>query len=53
VAVIAALKSVGVPETAFTDPQPHGEWETENATDDRKQEKEDHEWRKVVVKIFQ
>jgi outer membrane protein OmpA-like peptidoglycan-associated protein len=52
-AVIAALQKVGVPETAFTEPQPHGEWETESPTDDKKQENEDDEWRKVVVKIFQ
>jgi outer membrane protein OmpA-like peptidoglycan-associated protein len=51
-AVIKALNHVGVPLTAFTEPQPHGEWETKPATDDKKLEKEDAEWRKVVVKIF-
>jgi hypothetical protein len=51
-AVISALKEVGIPETAFTKRQPHGEWEAQ-ATDDKQQEKEDPDWRKVVVKVSQ
>jgi hypothetical protein len=51
-AVIAALKKVGIPDAAFTKRQPHGEWEA-TPTDDKQQEKEDPNWRKVVVKVSQ
>ena len=52
-AVIKALKEVGIPATAIADPRPHGEWETKPSTDDKKQEIEDADWRKVVVKVSQ
>jgi outer membrane protein OmpA-like peptidoglycan-associated protein len=50
--VIAALKKSGIPDSVFDKAQPHGEWETEKPTDDKKQEKEDDNWRKVVLKVF-
>jgi hypothetical protein len=54
--VIAAFKSLGVPASAFSEPIPHGEWETSDdsgmaPTDDKREEKESDEWRKVVLKI--
>lgn len=51
-AVIDALKKIGIPDTAFTKRQPHGEWEA-SPTDDKKQEKESSDWRKVVVRVSQ
>jgi OmpA family len=55
-AVLAAFQSLGVPATAFTKPIPHGEWETGDdsgmkPTDNKKEEKESAEWRKVVLKM--
>ena len=57
-AVLAAFKSLGVPETAFAPPIPHGEWEVHDETDpkmtptdDPKKEKESADWRKVVLFI--
>jgi outer membrane protein OmpA-like peptidoglycan-associated protein len=49
-AVLAEFRSLGAPASLFTEPIPHGEWES-NPTDDKKQEKEDANWRKVVLKI--
>ena len=37
--------------TAFTNPIPHGEWETRDDAGDKKREKESAEWRNVTVKM--
>jgi len=57
-AVIKEFAGVGVPETTFTKPIPHGERAVSDPadpdmkpTDDKKKEKESADWRKVVVFI--
>jgi outer membrane protein OmpA-like peptidoglycan-associated protein len=47
--VIKAFTSLGVPRSAFSEPIPHGEWETKHPTDDKSQEKEDPAFRRVMV----
>jgi len=49
--VLAEFRSLGAPAGIFTEPIPHGEWETPNPTDDKREEKEDSEFRKIVLKI--
>ncbi len=49
--VIAEFVKLGVPKSAFLPPQPFGEWETDDPTDDPRQEKESAEWRKVEVSL--
>ncbi len=51
-AVIQAFKKLGIPENLFTKPKSHGEWES-HPTDDKREETEDAEWRKVVLKVRQ
>ena len=50
-AVISVFGKLGVPASVFSEPIPHGEYETANPTDDKSQEKEDPNERKVVLKI--
>jgi hypothetical protein len=49
--VISVFGKLGVPASIFTEPIAHGEYETSNPTDDKRQEKEDPKERKVVLKI--
>jgi OmpA family len=55
-AVLAAFKSLGVPSNVFSEAIPHGEWEVNDdagmvPTDDKRDERESEDWRKVVLKI--
>jgi OmpA family len=55
--VMKTFASFGVPESVFAKPRSHGESETHDdhgmkPTDDKREEKESAEWRKVVIKIW-
>ena len=49
--VIAEFVKLGALKSAFLTPQPFGEWETEDPTDDPRLEKESADWRKVEVTV--
>jgi flagellar motor protein MotB len=48
--VLDEFQSLGLSASLFTSPLPHGEWES-NPTDDKNEEIDDPNWRKVVIKI--